>query len=1495
MALGQAGRISGQVLEENLLRQNVNLDFRNNAASTPLIKLDVVNSKIGINTSSPGDALTVNGTLHSGHLKATTKFKAANLEINANGIQGLAGSITLDGALGTVATGISTDQLLIRDNKIYSYVSNAEVTLSPNGTGTIELLTDTNITGNLHATGNITADGNITIGNDGDDSLTLSGELVTDIIPDVTATSDLGSTSKLWTGAFAKDVTTSSLTVPSAIIDGVNLTQTQGNILYVTTTGSDTNAGEHQANSVLTLTKALTLASAGDTIQIASGTYVEVFPLTVPIGVTVSGDNMRNVIITPTGATESNDAFLVNGEVTIENLTIKDYYYNSGADTGYGFRFKSSSVVSSRSPYIRNVTTITKGSVTSASDPRGFDQGDAGRGTLIDGASVTTISKEAGMLFYAVTFISPGQQAITLKNDARVEWLNSFTYFASIGVKSEQGSTGFAGQGVTFGGEMRCIGSANVYGTKGIVADGANSIIYLVEHNFSYVGSGKDITNDKTLHVQVNEVTELNNANVMFTSFDQGGVFRAGGGLTVDQTSGDTVIDSTNFDFSGVEKLTVTTGGQSIQLKGEKVQSDFIKISGSTIESIVGDLTFDAGQDDINLTSNTSITGNLDVSGNVTLAGTLVRLGNADTDTIDFNADIEGNLIPNLNSYDIGKNGKQWNTIHASNIDFDNLSIQGNKITTDESNADLELSGNGSSFRGVRFTTTEVLGAVTTTDTTGRNVFGGINVNGQVTVTGNINNNSSGSSHTLRQVSTSTLVANSSNNLTTFDKILFNGNKIKTTTGNDDLNLVPAGTGKVSFLSDLDVVNLVAPSASVSIANASGLDKVVAKELLSQNITLTGDAVIEDIAIADNIISTRTSNSDLELRANGSGSVRFQEAVVLVGDVITPTTSNSASVTTNNLGATTLIVQTLNSTNKQIIFEDMMFAGNRVTSTDSNSNLEFTANGSGVVKIKADSFQVPNNNLTSNGAALQSTIVTNTLTTDFITATGITGVGSSIFEGISISGNVISTKDSNADLELRASRNVILRENVIITNDLTVGDTYSPNSLSVSNTTTTTGNLNVTGSLTVLGQSTFENIFLNDNTVTTLDTNSNLELRASGTGVVSLFGNTAITNTLNVNGMSNLNNVVLSKPLSTNNFSIAGLNQSGDTNFDKVRIRGNTISTNITDSNIDLRASGTGKVRFLENVSIANAITVSGKLSANNINIQDNVDLGSLVVLSNINIDDNFLETTISNSDLELRANGSGTAILGDLIFTTNSLSNDSGNLQLDPTNVLVNSYTGSMILPKGTTAQENASQTIGSIRYNTSAGQVVGYGPTSSHVLGNALLSDNFLTGIELSGLGISNDINFKINGSIVSKFTSNNKTEFNKVELSGITLDANNISVTTADTDLTLNARHQRIIFNKFEMADQTLFANNGTVTFENTGDAHTKFNDNKALVIPAGGSAGREATPETGHTRYNTDLAYLEVFTGSAWTTAVGSGGAASAADMADILNTYVLAFG
>ena len=370
------GRISGPLLKSNLVRNGVDLAFE-----TDLLYLDVNNSRIGVKTTSPQYDLDIAGTLQATNLRATTSLTVGNIVIDSNGISNPNGSIQLGSADQIIYQNrLTVDSIEINDNTISTNESNANLEIDANGSGTIELLANTNVTGNLHATGNITANGNIILGDADTDNITINAELASDIIPDATNTYNLGSTAKRWDNVWTTTATATNVIANSANINGINLELTHGNLFYVSKNGNDSNAGAHQNNPVLTITKALTLASAGDTIHIFPGDYEEIFPMAIPVGVTVKGHSMRTVNITPTAGTNNNDAFMLNGEVTIEDITIKDFYFNSGANEGYAFKFANNITVTTRSPYIRNVSVITKGSVVSSGDPRGFDQGDAGCG-----------------------------------------------------------------------------------------------------------------------------------------------------------------------------------------------------------------------------------------------------------------------------------------------------------------------------------------------------------------------------------------------------------------------------------------------------------------------------------------------------------------------------------------------------------------------------------------------------------------------------------------------------------------------------------------------------------------------------------------------------------------------------------------------------------------------------------------------------------------------------------------------------------------------------------------------------------------------------------------------------------------------------------------------------------------------------------------------------------------------------------------------------------
>ena len=277
-----------------------------------------------------------------------------------------------------------------------------------------------------------------------------------------------------------------------------DITNGQGNTYYVATVGTNNNTlanggnnGLHPDTPFLTVAKALSLASSGDTVVVAPGDYQETFPLTVPDGVTLRGTNLRSTQIRPTSGTNDLNAFVLEGDCHVSDLTIKDFFYNSGNDTGYGF-VCATSLNAEKSPYIERVTVLTKGSVTSGTDPYGFAQGNAGRGAKLDGAVFNSNSIESAILFNECTFIVPNAVGLLVTNGVRVEWLNSFVYFASEGIKGVQGATGRYGTGNT---RLKLGGVSGTFST--------NEVTYQLEDSFqsgTYARSGTTVTVTRTTH-----------------------------------------------------------------------------------------------------------------------------------------------------------------------------------------------------------------------------------------------------------------------------------------------------------------------------------------------------------------------------------------------------------------------------------------------------------------------------------------------------------------------------------------------------------------------------------------------------------------------------------------------------------------------------------------------------------------------------------------------------------------------------------------------------------------------------------------------------------------------------------------------------------------------------------------------------------------------------------------------------------------------------------
>ncbi len=218
------GRISGPLLKANLVRDNVNLSFRNGIADPDILFLDVNNNRIGVNTSTPLHDLDVDGYTRTTDLEVTNQLDIGTLTVTGNTISSSLNTITFapSGAEPTIYQArFQVDDVQIQGNVISTEVSNSNLTLRANGSGTINIIATTNITGNLNVTGNINTTGNVTIGGNiviGDslsDSVTINASIQSDLVPQADNTYDLGSFAYQWRNLYVGTVYTNVLNLTS--------------------------------------------------------------------------------------------------------------------------------------------------------------------------------------------------------------------------------------------------------------------------------------------------------------------------------------------------------------------------------------------------------------------------------------------------------------------------------------------------------------------------------------------------------------------------------------------------------------------------------------------------------------------------------------------------------------------------------------------------------------------------------------------------------------------------------------------------------------------------------------------------------------------------------------------------------------------------------------------------------------------------------------------------------------------------------------------------------------------------------------------------------------------------------------------------------------------------------------------------------------------------------------------------------------------------------
>jgi hypothetical protein len=241
------GRISGPLLKANLIRDGVDLAFE-----TDLLYLDVTNSRIGVNTTTPVADLDVNGILRTNTLIIDAGLDVGNLHISGNTIASDLPTINFIASAGEPTvyhTILHIDDIQITSNTISTFVSNSNLEFQPNGTGIVDIQGNATITGNLqvdgniNATGNVVIGGNITIGDALTDNIIINASIKSDLIPETDNTYDLGSASFKWNNVYANNVYADTLNVPTLDVGNLmfrdnEITTTTGVDLYIDGNGA---------------------------------------------------------------------------------------------------------------------------------------------------------------------------------------------------------------------------------------------------------------------------------------------------------------------------------------------------------------------------------------------------------------------------------------------------------------------------------------------------------------------------------------------------------------------------------------------------------------------------------------------------------------------------------------------------------------------------------------------------------------------------------------------------------------------------------------------------------------------------------------------------------------------------------------------------------------------------------------------------------------------------------------------------------------------------------------------------------------------------------------------------------------------------------------------------------------------------------------------------------------------------------------------------------
>jgi hypothetical protein len=215
------------------------------------------------------------------------------------------------------------------------------------------------------------------------------------------------------------------------------------NILYVTADGNDTNTGRKLGDAKATIAGAIAESTTGTVIKVSAGTYIENNPLIIPEQVSIVGDSLREVSVSPQNADE--DLFYVSTGNYIAEMS-----YTGTLNSGKAiFAFNPNiPVYNDQSPYIQNCTNFIPNSI----------------GMKIDGSKSIGLTKS--MVVDSYTQYNQGGIGVSITNEGYAQLVSLFTICNETAI--------FCGSGAA----CDLTNSNSSFGDFGLIADGVGPLKY---------------------------------------------------------------------------------------------------------------------------------------------------------------------------------------------------------------------------------------------------------------------------------------------------------------------------------------------------------------------------------------------------------------------------------------------------------------------------------------------------------------------------------------------------------------------------------------------------------------------------------------------------------------------------------------------------------------------------------------------------------------------------------------------------------------------------------------------------------------------------------------------------------------------------------------------------------------------------------------------------------------------------------------------------------